>query len=152
MPFVVGFAASVVIVCRDRILPRPRTRRQWWLHHRGPPVCLVVRARGWREAGAFLLGTWRWRLFMGRAMHRLTVRLRAYSRQIESAAYFCCLEAMQNAAKHARDATAVVVELSDNGALRFEVRDDGAGFDAGAVTAGVGLTSMRDRVAASAAS
>jgi signal transduction histidine kinase len=71
-----------------------------------------------------------------------------YPRDIESAAYFCCLEALQNAAKHARDATAVVVDLSDNGGLSFEVRDDGAGFEASEVAGGVGFTSMRDRVAA----
>jgi signal transduction histidine kinase len=71
-----------------------------------------------------------------------------YPREIESAAYFCCLEAMQNAAKHARNASAVVVELSDDGALRFEVRDDGEGFEPSAVGGGVGFTSMGDRVAA----
>jgi signal transduction histidine kinase len=71
-----------------------------------------------------------------------------YPRHIESAAYFCCLEAMQNASKHADGATAVVVDLSDDGDLRFEVRDDGAGFDPDTVTGGVGFTSMRDRVAA----
>jgi signal transduction histidine kinase len=71
-----------------------------------------------------------------------------YSREIETAAYFCCLEAMQNAAKHARGATAVVIDLFDNGALLFEVRDDGAGFDPGHVVGGVGFTSMRDRIAA----
>jgi signal transduction histidine kinase len=72
-----------------------------------------------------------------------------YPREIETAAYFCCLEALQNAAKHACDATAVVVDLSDDdGSLRFEVRDDGAGFDPLTVTGGVGITSMRDRVAA----
>ena len=32
--------------------------------------------------------------------------------------------------------------------LRFEVRDDGAGFNSLTEKAGVGLTSMRDRVAA----
>ena len=37
---------------------------------------------------------------------------------------------------------------SDNGALHFEVRDDGGGFDPLTVTGGVGFTSMRDRVAA----
>jgi signal transduction histidine kinase len=71
-----------------------------------------------------------------------------YPREIESAAYFCCLEAMQNAGKHARGATVVVIDLTADGALRFEVRDDGAGFDVRAARAGVGLTSMHDRVAA----
>ena len=74
--------------------------------------------------------------------------IRRYSRQVESAAYFCCLEALQNAAKHAREATGVVVELSDNGALHFEVRDDGAGFDSERVAAGMGFSGMRDRIAA----
>jgi signal transduction histidine kinase len=71
-----------------------------------------------------------------------------YPREIESAAYFCCLEALQNAVKHASGATAVVIELTDNGSLRFEVRDDGAGFDTDAADPGVGLVSMRDRLAA----
>ena len=71
-----------------------------------------------------------------------------YPRPIESAAYFCCLEAMQNAAKHAEGAKQIVLELSDNGVLHFEVRDDGEGFDLEAIEAGVGLTSMRDRLAA----
>jgi signal transduction histidine kinase len=78
----------------------------------------------------------------------LAAGIRRYSREVESAAYFSCLEALQNAAKHARSATAVVIELSDNGALHFEVRDDGAGFDARRVAPGVGLTSLRDRLAA----
>jgi signal transduction histidine kinase len=78
----------------------------------------------------------------------LAAGVRRYSREIESAAYFCCLEALQNAAKHADGATVTVVEISDNGALRVEVRDDGAGFDPEHIPAGVGFTSMRDRVAA----
>ena len=41
-----------------------------------------------------------------------------------------------------------MVELSDDGDRCFEVRDDGAGFDPPTVTSGVGLTSMRDRLAA----
>ena len=72
-----------------------------------------------------------------------------YAREIESAAYFCCLEAMQNAAKHARNATVVVVELSDeDDLLRVEARDDGDGFDERSVTAGAGLASMRERIGA----
>jgi signal transduction histidine kinase len=71
-----------------------------------------------------------------------------YPRPIESAAYFCCLEAMQNAAKHALRARSIVIEVSDNGVLQFEVTDDGEGFEVEAIEAGVGLTSMKDRLAA----
>jgi signal transduction histidine kinase len=78
----------------------------------------------------------------------LAAGVRRHSRTIESAAYFCCLEALQNAAKHAECASSAVVELSDNGSLRLEVRDDGAGFDPDEIASGVGFTSMRDRVAA----
>jgi signal transduction histidine kinase len=68
--------------------------------------------------------------------------------EIESAAYFCCLEALQNAAKHADGASVAVVEVSEGDVLRMEVRDDGAGFDPAAVVGGVGFTSMHDRLAA----
>jgi signal transduction histidine kinase len=71
-----------------------------------------------------------------------------YSGEIETAAYFCCLEALQNAAKHAHGASAAVIELSDNGTLRVEVRDDGAGFDVATVDHGSGLVNMRDRLSA----
>jgi signal transduction histidine kinase len=72
-----------------------------------------------------------------------------YSREIETTAYFCCLEALQNAAKHAAGAGAAVIDLSDTGTvLRIEVRDDGAGFDAATVQDGTGFVNMRDRVAA----
>ncbi|MDA0171478.1 histidine kinase [Solirubrobacter taibaiensis] len=68
--------------------------------------------------------------------------------EIERAAYFCAMEAMQNAAKHAHGATAVVVEVCDADGLRLEVRDDGVGFDRERVTGGLGLRSMADRLAA----
>jgi signal transduction histidine kinase len=71
-----------------------------------------------------------------------------YPSEIESAAYFCCLEALQNVAKHARGATVALIDVVDDGVLRFEVRDDGAGFDAATATPGVGFTSMQDRLAA----
>jgi signal transduction histidine kinase len=35
-----------------------------------------------------------------------------------------------------------------DGELRFEVVDDGAGFDRAATSAGIGLTGMQDRIAA----
>jgi signal transduction histidine kinase len=72
-----------------------------------------------------------------------------YSREIETTAYFCCLEALQNAAKHAVGAGAAVIDLSDTGSvLRMEVRDDGAGFDAADVEERTGFVNMRDRLAA----
>jgi signal transduction histidine kinase len=78
----------------------------------------------------------------------LAAGVQRYSAEIESAAYFCCLEALQNAAKHAQGASAAVIDLYDNGSLHLEIRDDGAGFDPRAVAGGVGFISMRDRLAA----
>ena len=52
-----------------------------------------------------------------------------YAPEIEGAVYFCCREALQNAAKHAAGATAAEIRLWEEGAaVHFEVRDDGAGF------------------------
>ena len=70
-----------------------------------------------------------------------------YPPEVESAVYFCCLEALQNAAKHAGGATRVSISLSEDERLRFEVHDDGPGFSAGEAR-GAGLTNMRDRVTA----
>jgi signal transduction histidine kinase len=70
-----------------------------------------------------------------------------YSSEVESAVYFCCLEAMQNASKHAGSAH-LVISLHGGESLGFEVRDDGAGFTDADLNGGAGLTNMRDRVAA----
>jgi signal transduction histidine kinase len=68
---------------------------------------------------------------------------------IESAAYFCCLEAVQNAVKHAGRAASVRVHLEvTGGALRFEVTDTGVGFDPSKVSYGYGLTNLTDRLGA----
>jgi signal transduction histidine kinase len=67
--------------------------------------------------------------------------------EIESAVYFCCLEAMQNIAKYANASSTTIRLARTNGDLTFEIADDGAGFDpAGAH--GSGLTNMRDRLEA----
>jgi signal transduction histidine kinase len=69
-----------------------------------------------------------------------------YDRAIESAVYFCSLEALNNVAKYA-DASRATIELEqDDGRLRFTVRDDGAGFDVGATAYGTGLQGMADRL------
>ena len=73
-----------------------------------------------------------------------------YPQVVEAAVYFCCLEALQNAAKHAGEgAQANVTVREDAGALRFEVADDGAGFDpASGAQQGHGFVNMSDRVGA----
>jgi signal transduction histidine kinase len=74
---------------------------------------------------------------------------RRYAAEIENAVYFCCLEALQNASKHAGDAAAVQITVTErDDSVCFDVHDNGAGFDLDAVPAGVGLTNIRDRVAA----
>jgi signal transduction histidine kinase len=71
-----------------------------------------------------------------------------YLEEVETAAYFCCLEALQNVAKHAPEAGSASVTLHRNGDLRFEVRDDGPGFITNGPNAGRGLVNMRDRIEA----
>jgi signal transduction histidine kinase len=74
---------------------------------------------------------------------------RRYAPAVESAVYFCCLEAMQNAAKHAAGATRISVTMAErDGGLWFEVADDGDGFEPRAVRHGDGLLNMQDRVRA----
>jgi signal transduction histidine kinase len=67
---------------------------------------------------------------------------------IEAAVYFCCLEALQNAAKHAPQAGVTLRAWRDAGLLHFEVSDDGPGYDPASVAAGHGLQNMADRVGA----
>jgi signal transduction histidine kinase len=76
-------------------------------------------------------------------------RIGRYPPEIESAVYYCCLEALQNALKHAGPSAHIRASLTaDDGHLRLEVSDDGPGFDPAAVHAGVGLHNMDDRLGA----
>ena len=69
-----------------------------------------------------------------------------YPQDVEAAVYFCTLEALNNVAKYAH-ATAATIELShDDGHLRFQVRDDGDGFDTSVTAYGTGLQGMADRL------
>ena len=66
---------------------------------------------------------------------------------VELAVYLCCLEAIQNAAKHAgRGAAASVTLQRFAGELRFTVHDTGSGFDTEPRAPGAGLTNVRDRI------
>ena len=72
-----------------------------------------------------------------------------YGTEVESAVYFCCLEAMQNAGKHAGDGATIAVAMGNgDGGLWFEVADDGAGFDPAAASESHGFVNMRDRLGA----
>jgi signal transduction histidine kinase len=72
-----------------------------------------------------------------------------YSPEVEAAVYFCCLEAFQNAAKHAGPGASARIELrATNDGLTFAVIDDGAGFDPAASSGTSGLQNMADRIGA----
>ena len=71
-----------------------------------------------------------------------------YTPEIEAAVYFCCLEALQNAAKHAPGSSVEVRLREEAGGLLFSVTDDGPGFDAAIVTASHGFINMADRLGA----
>ena len=83
----------------------------------------------------------------------LTVEVHADSVQrfppeIEAAVYFCCLEALQNAVKHAHATTMVISVEELDGELRFTATDDGRGIDVAKARGGSGIQNMMDRMAA----
>jgi signal transduction histidine kinase len=71
-----------------------------------------------------------------------------YAREAEAAVYFSCLEALQNVAKYASASRATVTLSDGDGRLRFEVSDDGVGFDVASQPSGSGLQGIADRLAA----
>lgn len=72
-----------------------------------------------------------------------------YPPEMEAAVYFCCLEALQNAGKHAGEGARASVRLwEEAGGLLFEVADDGVGFDVRRTGMSAGFTNMNDRLGA----
>jgi signal transduction histidine kinase len=71
-----------------------------------------------------------------------------FSQDVEATVYFCTLEALNNVAKYAGATRAHVRLGTDDGHLRFEIADDGTGFDPAANGYGTGLQGMADRLAA----
>ena len=73
--------------------------------------------------------------------------LARYPTSTEAALYYCCSEALQNAAKHGGPGTAVTVMAhADGRMLNLTVSDTGRGFDP--TTIGHGLINMTDRLSA----
>jgi signal transduction histidine kinase len=72
-----------------------------------------------------------------------------YDQDVEIAVYFCCLEALQNVAKHAGpDARASIRLRQERNDLIAEVRDTGKGFIPVAAVDNHGLQNMHDRIEA----
>jgi signal transduction histidine kinase len=70
-----------------------------------------------------------------------------YPASTETALYFCCSEALQNAAKHGGPGTTVTITThADDRMLTLTISDTGRGFDP--ATIGTGLTNMTDRLSA----
>ena len=67
--------------------------------------------------------------------------------EIELAVHLCCLELIQNAAKHAGPSASATVRLRRGAdGLTFAVHDTGTGFDVRSTRWGAGLTGVRDRI------
>jgi signal transduction histidine kinase len=71
-----------------------------------------------------------------------------YAPDVEAAVYFVCLEALQNVSKHAHASSVAIRLRAQNGALSFDIADDGAGFDVSKDVRGTGLRNMADRIEA----
>jgi signal transduction histidine kinase len=81
-------------------------------------------------------------------VHVVAVGVSRHDVETESAVYFTCVEALQNAIKHADTASGVWIKVTQTARLlRFEVRDDGPGF-AGHRADSHGIRNMHDRIAA----
>jgi signal transduction histidine kinase len=70
--------------------------------------------------------------------------------EAEAAVFYCCLESVNNARKHAGGAPVAVRLRVADGALRFTVRDEGPGFEPSSsnCSAGRGLANLGSRIRA----
>jgi signal transduction histidine kinase len=81
------------------------------------------------------------------AMHLDLPDLQRYPASVEAALYFCCSEALQNAAKHGGPGTTVTISARvEAQTLTLTISDTGRGFEP--TTSGTGLANMTDRVSA----
>jgi signal transduction histidine kinase len=74
------------------------------------------------------------------------IAMRRYPPEIELSVYFCCLEALQNAVKHAGEAASATITLADHDGLTFDIRDTGPGCDPATLRGGHGIANVQDRL------
>jgi signal transduction histidine kinase len=103
-----------------------------------PPL---LETRGLREAIAAAA-----RRFDGVSVVDLT-DVGRLGRDVESALYFTCLEALSNASKHAGGAPIAVSLARNDGHVALIIADDGPGFDTAIVERSHGIVNMSDRIA-----
>jgi signal transduction histidine kinase len=73
----------------------------------------------------------------------------AHPVSVRGAVYFCCVEALRNAAAHAGPDAVVELDIRDfDDEIWVTVRDDGCGFDPGETRERSGIAGMRDRLGA----
>ncbi len=107
-------------------------------HGIAPPILVE---RGLEQALRSVAGT------ASLPVHVWAEHLARYPQKVETAVYYCCLEALQNIEKHAGDGVTADIRLSDDGhAVAFVVSDGGAGFDPGTVRTGAGFRNIQERV------
>jgi signal transduction histidine kinase len=74
--------------------------------------------------------------------------LTRYPPEIETNAYFVCIEAIQNATKHAGPDAAILIDLNGRHGLSIDISDTGPGASIHTLRAGHGITNVTDRIAA----
>jgi len=74
---------------------------------------------------------------------------RRVSPEVENAVYFCCVEGLQNVAKHCSADTKAELSLFEaHGGIHFLLTDSGPGFDPARIAQSHGITGMHDRLEA----
>jgi signal transduction histidine kinase len=133
--------ARLLPLVRDLLAATQQTLRT--LAAGGAPPVLVEYglATALHEAADLLTGG-------GVAVHLSCDDVRWAGQEAETAVYFCCQEALQNIAKHARASSVWVHVTSEADAVTFSVVDDGIGFAPNSAGSGSGLGSLSRRLTA----
>ena len=70
------------------------------------------------------------------------------SLNVEQALFRVLQEALANVARHSKADKVMVTLKPENGTVKLMIEDNGIGYDAGRITKGIGLDSMKERLAA----